>query len=145
MKTNLALTSHFPSLIFLKGHNTGHKPTSLRNWSRTLKNCYLRKCFISNKTELNGITLDSHHLKSRSTYPFYSYSLFNGIVLDTLLHKKFHFLYGLNAEPEQFLMFLDYCHEQGIMHPSLNVIELKAWVNRLMVELKLDKGRDFNV
>jgi hypothetical protein len=123
--------SSLPSFYSLISREQGFRPSSRRNWSRVLKNLYSKKCFISQRSEDAGAKLESHHLFAVNLYPHLTFSLLNGIVMDREFHLLFHRLYGNDVRPEQFLMFLDYCKNEGLLSSSQDVYILKAWINLL--------------
>jgi hypothetical protein len=90
----------------------GFKSTSKRSYSRDLKNLYLQTCIVSGLTN-KQTTIVVHHLYSCSTVPQLEYSMLNGIVLSTELHKTFHRLYSNNCTPLNFIQFVKLLEQKG--------------------------------
>ena len=95
---------HSKSLIERENSKRGKiKDILYDDWRKAV---FMRDNYTCQLTGIKGGDLVSHHLYSWNTHKELRYIVDNGITISTILHNKFHKIYGRgNNTPEQFNEF----------------------------------------
>lgn len=111
------------------------EPRSVRSWSRDIKATYKNQCIISGVSQKEK-PLVAHHLFSKKDYPLLSFSLFNGVPIQSSIDVDFHRKYGIHTTPSNFIDFVAFHKFENTDISEDSRIIICNWVVHLMKEMR---------